>query len=70
VCALIEQRGIPTIYGNYDYAIGRDLTDRGCAYVDRHDRELGQRSVDWTLAHTSASRTTPTRSRVRSPPPG
>jgi putative phosphoesterase len=53
VCALIERRGIPTIYGNYDYAIGRDLTDCGCAYVDQHDRELGQRSVDWTLAHTS-----------------
>jgi putative phosphoesterase len=53
VCALIEERGIPTIYGNYDYAIGRDLEDCGCAYVDQHDRELGQRSVDWTLAHTS-----------------
>jgi Calcineurin-like phosphoesterase superfamily domain len=52
VCALIEERGIPTIYGNYDYALGRDLTDCGCAYVDHHDRELGQRSVDWTLAHT------------------
>ena len=25
VCALIEARDIPTIYGNYDYAIGRDL---------------------------------------------
>ena len=54
VCALIVERGIPTIYGNYDYAIGRDLTDCGCAYVDQHDRELGQRSVDWTLAHTDA----------------
>src|SRR5918996_3396359 len=52
VCALIAERGIPTIYGNYDYAIGRDLEDCGCAYVDQHDRELGQRSVDWTLAHT------------------
>jgi putative phosphoesterase len=54
VCALIEERGIPTIYGNYDYAIGRDLEDCGCAYVDQHDRELGQRSVEWTLAHTNA----------------
>jgi putative phosphoesterase len=54
VCALIEQRGVPTIYGNYDYAIGRDLDDCGCAYVDQHDRELGQQSVDWTLAHTNA----------------
>jgi len=53
VCALIEQRGIPTIYGNYDYAIARDLDDCGCAYRDQHDRELGQRSVDWTLARTS-----------------
>jgi putative phosphoesterase len=52
VCRLIEERGVPTIYGNYDYAIGRDLEDCGCAYVTQHDRELGQRSVDWTLAHT------------------
>jgi putative phosphoesterase len=52
VCGLIEERAIPTIYGNYDYAIGRDLEDCGCAYVTQHDRELGQRSVDWTLAHT------------------
>jgi putative phosphoesterase len=53
VCALIAQRDIPTIYGNYDYAVGRDLEDCGCAYVTQHDRELGQRSVDWTLARTS-----------------
>jgi putative phosphoesterase len=52
VCALIAERAIPTIYGNYDYAIARDLDDCGCAYVDQHDRELGQRSVEWTLAHT------------------
>jgi putative phosphoesterase len=53
VCALIEERGIPTIYGNYDYAIARDLEDCGCAYIDQHDRELGQQSVDWTLVHTN-----------------
>jgi putative phosphoesterase len=52
VCTLIEERGIPTIYGNYDYAIARDLEDCGCAYTTKEDRELGQRSVDWTLAHT------------------
>jgi putative phosphoesterase len=52
VCALIEARGIPTIYGNYDYAIARDLDDCGCAYVTPHDREIGQRSVEWTLANT------------------
>ncbi len=52
VCALLEERGIATIYGNYDYAIARDLEDCGCAYVTQHDRELGQQSVDWTVAHT------------------
>jgi predicted phosphodiesterase len=52
VCALVEDRAIPTIYGNYDYAIARDLEDCGCAYITPHDRELGQQSVDWTLAHT------------------
>ena len=54
VCALIAEREIPTIHGNYDHAIARDLEDCGCAYVTPHDRELGRRSVDWTLANTSA----------------
>jgi putative phosphoesterase len=53
VCALIAEREIPTIYGNYDYAVARDLDDCGCAYITPHDRELGQRSVEWTLAHTN-----------------
>jgi putative phosphoesterase len=53
VCALIEQRGIATIYGNYDFAIARDLDDCGCAYINEHDRELGQLSVAWTLEHTN-----------------
>ncbi len=52
VCALIQAREIPTIHGNYDYAIGRELDDCGCASVTQHDRELGQQSVAWTLAHT------------------
>jgi putative phosphoesterase len=52
VCRRIEQRRIPTIYGNYDYAISREMDDCGCAYVTPHDRELGQQSVRWTLAHT------------------
>jgi putative phosphoesterase len=55
VCALISERELPTIYGNYDYAIARDLEDCGCAYLTAHDRELGQRSVDWTLMHTDQS---------------
>jgi putative phosphoesterase len=53
VCALIEERGMPTIYGNYDHAIARDEHDCGCAYITPHDRELGQQSVEWTLVHTN-----------------
>jgi putative phosphoesterase len=52
VCALIGEREIPTIYGNYDHAIARDFEDCGCAYITQHDRELGQESVVWTLANT------------------
>jgi putative phosphoesterase len=53
VCARVEDDAIPTIYGNYDYAIGRDLEDCGCADIDPHDRAIGQLSVDWTLTHTN-----------------
>jgi putative phosphoesterase len=52
VVAQVAGRGIPTVYGNYDYAIARDLHDCGCAYVTQQDRELGRQSVDWTLEHT------------------
>jgi putative phosphoesterase len=52
VCGLIAGRAIPTIYGNYDWAIARDEEDCRCAYVDKHDREIGQLSVHWTLRHT------------------
>ena len=52
VCSLIHERAIPTIHGNYDYAIARDEHDCGCAYITPHDREIGQESVEWTLVHT------------------
>lgn len=52
ICQVIERRGIPTIHGNYDYAIARDLDDCGCFYPTPRDREIGQGSVAWTLEHT------------------
>jgi putative phosphoesterase len=52
VCRLLEQHGIPTIYGNYDYSIARDMEDCGCAYRDPHDQELGELSIAWTLERT------------------
>jgi putative phosphoesterase len=54
VCSQIAERRVPTIYGNYDYAIARDEEDCGCAYVTPHERELGQLSVAWTLENTGA----------------
>lgn len=53
VCRLLAERDIPTIYGNYDYAIARSLTDCGCAYRDEHDKALGELSIAWTLEHTT-----------------
>jgi putative phosphoesterase len=52
VCRAVEERSIPTIYGNYDHAIARDLDDCGCFYPTPKDREIGQGSVVWTLEHT------------------
>jgi putative phosphoesterase len=55
--ARIDELGIERIY------CGGDLVGYGphpnevcgCAYITAHDRELGQRSVEWTLAHTDQS---------------
>lgn len=58
VCAGVRERGIPTIYGNYDFGVGRDSDDCGCAYVTDHDRALGDQSIAWTNAHTSAEHKT------------
>ena len=46
---------ITDVHGNLralEAAIARDLEDCGCAYFTPHDKEIGQQSVDWTLAHT------------------
>lgn len=55
VCALIRDREIPTIYGNYDHAIARDHDDCGCVYRDPEDKALGERSIAWTLEHTDTA---------------
>jgi putative phosphoesterase len=52
VCRLLEERAVPTIYGNYDHSIARDMEDCGCAYRDPHEQALGERSIAWTLEHT------------------
>lgn len=51
--ALIRDRGIPTIVGNYDDGVGFDRDDCGCAYKDDGERERGQQSLMWTRSVTT-----------------
>lgn len=50
----IRRERIPTVMGNYDEGVGFDRDECGCAYKQVRDRELGQRSLEWTKAHTTA----------------
>jgi len=48
VVALIRERGIPTIMGNYDQGIGYSTGDCGCAYHTEEQRLEGAISLKWT----------------------
>lgn len=48
VVAAVQQRGIPTIAGNYDEGVGLDSDDCGCAYTTDADRERGTQSIAFT----------------------
>jgi putative phosphoesterase len=51
--ALVRERGIPTIIGNYDDGVGFDRDDCGCAYKDKDEEARGQQSLFWTRAETT-----------------
>jgi putative phosphoesterase len=51
----IRARAIPTIIGNYDDGVGFEREECGCAYKEETDRQLGQRSLDWTKAKTTTA---------------
>ena len=51
--ALVRERGIPTIMGNYDDGVGFDRDDCGCAYTDPEEAARGQESLFWTRAVTT-----------------
>jgi putative phosphoesterase len=51
--ALIRDRVIPTIMGNYDDGVGFDRDDCGCAYKDDGENERGQQSLFWTRSVTT-----------------
>lgn len=53
VVAVIRERGIPTVMGNYDQGVGNSSDDCGCAYKTPEAKALGNRSIAWTNQHTS-----------------
>lgn len=44
----IRRRGIPTIAGNYDVGVGRDIDDCGCAYKTDGEKANGAISIAYT----------------------
>jgi predicted phosphodiesterase len=53
VAALVRERGIPTLMGNYDQGIGFSTGDCGCAYKTDEQRREGDVSLAWTDEVTS-----------------
>ena len=44
----IRRRGIPTIAGNYDFGVGRNSDDCGCAYKTDDEKANGAVSISYT----------------------
>lgn len=44
----IRKRGIPTIAGNYDFGIGRNSDNCGCAYKTDLEKDMGKVSISYT----------------------
>jgi predicted phosphodiesterase len=51
--ALLRERGIAGIAGNYDSTVGTDYKHCGCKYEDPRQEELSHFSFEWTKRHTS-----------------
>lgn len=54
VIEIIRAHNVPTLAGNYDVGVGNDSDDCGCAYSSATAQALGERSIAWTNAHTTA----------------
>ncbi|NGP88836.1 metallophosphoesterase family protein [Fodinibius halophilus] len=48
VIEAIRARHIPTIAGNYDYGVGQNSNECGCAYKTDEDKKRGERSIRFT----------------------
>ena len=60
----VQERGIPTVAGNYDEGVGLHSDDCGCAYQTDEDKARGAESI----AYTNAAVTAETRAYLRSLP--
>ena len=54
VVRFIRRHDVPTLMGNYDEGVGWDSDDCGCAYRTPQAQALGERSIAWSNAHTTA----------------
>lgn len=52
--ALLRERGVPGIAGNYDSTVATDYKHCGCKYEDPRQEELSHLSYEWTRQHCSA----------------
>jgi len=52
--ALLNERGIEGIAGNYDSTVATDYKHCGCKYEDPRQEELSHVSFGWTKEHASA----------------
>jgi predicted phosphodiesterase len=55
VIAMIRDRSIPGVAGNYDSTTASDYLHCGCRYEDARQEELSHLSYEWTRAHTAAA---------------
>lgn len=44
----IRERKIPTLAGNYDFGVGLNSDDCGCAYKTEEDKAMGAQSIKYT----------------------
>ena len=51
--ALLRERGIHGIAGNYDSTVAADYKHCGCKSENPHQEELSHQSYEWTRAHVS-----------------
>jgi len=49
--ALIRERGIAGVAGNYDSTVATDHEHCGCKYEDEHQQQLAHESYAWTRQH-------------------